>query len=122
MLREKINILIEKFTESWTACMVCMVQGDLSVLTLNHAYTASHTGVIAGIALVISSFLPYKNAWIGIFLTGVFTSIADILVHPSHFGTEFTESIVTGIGAMGLAIVFHKCLRKNTHKQTQIDP
>jgi len=116
MIREKINILIEKFTEAWTACMICMVQGDLSVLTLNHAYIASYTGGIAGIALVVASFLPYKNVWIGIFLTGVFTSIADILAHTTHFGTEFTESIVTGIGAMGLAIVFHKVLRRRIHR------
>ena len=122
MLREKINILIEKFTEAWTACMICMVQGDLSVLTLSHAYTASHTGIIAGIALVAASFLPYKNAWIGIFLTGVFTSIADIMVHPTHFGTEFTESIVTGIGAMGLAILFHKLLRKQNTTITHKNP
>ena len=109
-MNEKIQLLIRKFTEAWTACMVCMVQGDLSVLTLSHAFIASKTGLLTGIAIVVASFLPWTNKWIGIFLTGLFTMIADIIVHPTHFGLEWTEAVVTGFGAMLLALLFNRVL------------
>ena len=61
MFREKLRLLAEKFSEAWTACMLCMVQGDLTILTLNHAYTASKTGLVAGIAIVLASYWKKIN-------------------------------------------------------------
>ena len=42
---DKLKVLIERFGQSWSACMLAMVQGDVSVLTFNHAIVASKTGV-----------------------------------------------------------------------------
>jgi len=109
MLKDKMKLLAEKFTEAWTACMLCMVQGDLTVLTLNHAYTASKTGLIAGIAIVLASYWKKVNTEYGlIWLTGVLTTFADLLSHPSHFGTWWTEALCTGIGAAFLAWILTK--------------
>tara|TARA_B110000211_G_C13603391_1_gene345712 strand:- start:44 stop:394 length:351 start_codon:yes stop_codon:yes gene_type:complete len=107
---KRVKLLVEKFAEAWTACMICMVQGDVTVLTLSHAFTASKTGILTGVAMVVasSSFLPWDNKWVGIFLTGIFTMIADIIVHPTHFGPEWLEAVCTGFGAMMLALIYSR--------------
>lgn len=111
-MKQRLRILVEKFGQAWTACMCMMVQGDLSVVTLGHAFTASKTGLLTGIAMVAASFLPWDNKWVGIWLTGIFTMLADKIVHPTHFGGNWTEAIVTGFGAMILAIVYEKLFKQ----------
>jgi hypothetical protein len=105
-MKHYIHLFIEKFLQAWTACMAMMVQGDLSVLTLHHAFTAGKTGTLTGIAFVIASFLPWDNKWLGIFFTGLFTAIADIIIHPTHFGPELLEAACTGFAAMLIAILY----------------
>lgn len=101
---KKAKLLAEKFGESWTACMLCMVQGDLTVVSLNHAYTASKTGIIAGITVVIASFWKrIDNKYGLIWATGVLTALADLIVHPTHFGPAWAEAVLTGIAAGILA-------------------
>lgn len=107
---KKFKIVGEKFGEAWTACMVCMVQADLSVLTIGHAITASKVGILTGLAMLVASFLPWGNKWLGIFLTGVFTMLADALIHGNHFPTEH---LVTGLGAMILALLFDRTFKGN---------
>ena len=109
MFKDKLKLLAEKFSEAWTACMLCMVQGDLTVLTLNHAYTASKTGIIAGIAIVLASYWNKVNNKYGlIWLTGVLTTFADLIIHPTHFGPAWAEAVVTGFAAAFLAWVLSK--------------
>ena len=108
----KLKILAERFGQSWSACMVAMVQGDLSVLTLKHAMVASKTGLIAGIAMVIASLIPNQSKWFGLWLIGLFTMIADYMTHPTHFGKPVTEAIVTGIGAVIIALIYDKVMEK----------
>ena len=89
--------------------MLCMVQGDLTVISISHAITASKTGVIAGIAVVIASYWnQIDNKYGLIWATGVLTAIADLTIHSSHFGPEWAEAVVTGISAAGLAWVLSK--------------
>jgi len=108
-MHKKLKLLIEKFTEAWTACMLCMVQGDLTVISINHAITASKTGIIAGIAVVIASYWHrIDNKYGLIWATGILTSIADITIHPTHFGPEWLEAICTGLGAAGIAWMMSK--------------
>ncbi len=95
----KFKLFCMRFREAWLACMVCMVQGDLTVLTVNHALTASKTGSIAGAAFVLlSSFRDlHKNKWAVVWLISVLTMIADYIVHPTHFGPEIAEAVTTGL-------------------------
>jgi hypothetical protein len=109
MLRAKAKLLAEKFSESWTACMLMMVQGDLTVLSFNHVLTASKTGIIAGLAVVVASFWKKLDGYYElIWLTGVMTTLADLLVHPTHFGPVWAEAVLTGIGAGLLAWILAK--------------
>ena len=101
----KLKILVERFGQAWSACMLVMVQGDVSVLTFNHAIVASKTGLLTGLAMVAASLYKDGNQWLGIYLTGLFTVIADFVVHPQHFPLE---AVVTGLGAMALATVYDK--------------
>ena len=109
----RLKLLLEKFIESWTACMIMMAQGNLAVLTINHAITASKTGIITGLAMVAASFLPWKNKWLGICLTGIFTALADSIGHMEMFPYE---SIATGICAMVIAIAFEKIFKQETQR------
>ena len=98
-----------KFSEAWIACAVCMVQGDLSVFSLGHAITASKTGACTALAIVVANQLGcVKTPWMAIWLTGVFTAIADALLHADHFTAEH---IITGLGAGILAYIFSKVLK-----------
>jgi hypothetical protein len=102
----------EKFGESWLACVIAMVQGNLLVLTTGHAIVAAKTGIIAALVIFFSTLVVKDiNKWVLVFLTGVATMIADLITHPSNFGSAWTEAAVTGLGAMILAIVFEKLFK-----------
>ena len=104
-----IRLWFDKFSQAWTACMLCMVQGDLTVLTLSHALTASKTGTLAGVAYVATSLLTkVDNKWFAVWLTGVLTMLADIVVHPTHFGDNWMEAACTGLGAAILCTIFER--------------
>jgi len=109
----KIKYWIEKFIEPWTACMLCMVQGDLSVITLQHAITAGKTGVIAATVLTLT---PFNNKIINYWLLGLATMGADFITHPTHFGLVWTEALVTGIIAVALAIAYDTIRNKKIVK------
>ena len=109
VIKEKLIEFVETFSMSWTACIVAMTQGDLSVVSVKHFITASETGALTGLAMVLASFLPWDNKWIGIFLVGLFTAVADSLAHMAMFPYE---AIATGFGAMLLAIGYEKLFKK----------
>ena len=88
---------------------VAMVQGDVTALTISHAITASKTGALAGLGFVIAVYVcKNENKWVGVWLTGVATMLADLVIHPSHFGPSWAEATVTGIGAAGLCLVLER--------------
>ncbi len=96
----KVKLWVEKFSEAWAACMICMVQGDVTVLTISHAVTASKTGALAGMGCVIASCVSSKrNKTTDALLTGAVTMAADITIHPTHFGPQLAEAALTGIVA-----------------------
>ena len=104
MLSKLRKTFVEKTTEAWTACMFMMVQGNLFAITYKHAITAGKTAVIAAIATTATlTLFKEDNKWFNVWITGALTSIADIIVHPTHFGSEWTEALATGFGAAMLA-------------------
>lgn len=108
-LYKKYILFLQRFKEAWLACLLCMVQGDLTVLTVNHAITAAKTGSIAGITFVALSFSKKLegNIWLSTWTIGVLTAAADYFVHPTHFGPDLTEALVTGVaaGALGFCMM-----------------
>jgi hypothetical protein len=103
MMQEKLNIFIKRFSEAMPACLMVMVQGNALALSVNHWIKACQTGALAGLIMVGLSFTPRKdlmdNKYAVAGLTGFATAVADYFVHPTHFGGEFTEALVTGIAA-----------------------
>ena len=99
-----------KFAEAWTACFAAMTRCDLSVMTPQHAIVASKTGLITGASVALLAAVPLLRGSrsASLWATGLFTVLADLLVHPSHFGPQWAEAAVTGIGAMVLAVVLEK--------------
>ena len=109
-IQRQIKTIFEKFTQAWSACMICMVQGDLTVLTMGHAFTASKTGILTGLAFALTSVAGGGNGsrWFAAWLTGVFTMVSDIVVHPSHFGEQWVEAFCTGLGAAALCYMWER--------------
>jgi hypothetical protein len=101
-----------KFAEAWTACFVAMTRCDLSVMTVGHAIVASKTGLITGASVALLTVVPFLRGSraASVWATGFFTVLADLVVHPSHFGAAWTEAVVTGVGAMLLAVVVERTI------------
>ena len=85
-----------------------MVQMDVTALTLGHFQVAAQTGALTAIAYYVTLMLGIRFPYMPVFLTGLFTAVADIIVHPTHFGPEWMEALVTGLGAMFLAFVYER--------------
>jgi hypothetical protein len=108
----KIQALVKdcraKFGEAWLSCLLVMVQGDISGLSIKHALIAAKTGFFASLAyFVVMLLLKQSSPFIEIVLIGVLTAGVDVLVHPTHFGEWYSEALVTGFGASMLALVIH---------------
>jgi sorbitol-specific phosphotransferase system component IIC len=110
MIQEKVKIFFRRFSEAMPACLMVMVQGNPLALSLGHWLKACQTGAIAGLIMVGLSCTPRKdlmdNKYTIAGLTGFVTALADYFVHPTHFGGEFTEALVTGIAAGLLCLAF----------------
>jgi hypothetical protein len=104
----KIKIFLRKFTEAFTACGMVMVQGNLSVFELRHFILAGKVGFLTGLAFIVTSFFKTKNKLLPIYLTGVFVTIADFLVHTSMIINDFVEPLITGSCAMIIAYLYEK--------------
>ena len=85
--------LVENVTESATACLLAMTQGNLLTLTLPHWLIASRTGLLAGTAAAAALWLVgERRRWAIAALLTLTTVGADYLSHPSHFGGRLGEA------------------------------
>lgn len=96
-------------SQSTTACLTAMTQGDLFAVTLPHWQIALTTGSLVGALGVGMTFGPLRwiqaSRWGVAAIAFVGTVVADILVHPTHFGFPLTEAIATGLGAALLCLL-----------------
>lgn len=105
--RPRLAPLLENVTESATACLLTMVQGNLLSLTLAHWLIASRTGLLSGTIATVALWLAgERRRWATAGLLAVATVAADAASHPSRFGGVIGEAIVTGIaaGLLSLAV------------------
>lgn len=106
---DKLKLFWKRLTESTTSCLVTMVQGNVVAITLGHWFTALKTGAVSAILYVfISLFMKAElqnNKYAVAGTIGFLTAVADLFIHPSHFGGITSEAIVTGIGAGLLCLV-----------------
>ena len=111
-------IFLRRICEAGPACLMTMVQGDITVITPAHWIVALKTGIIAGVGAVLVSFIQNEelreNSYLNAGVVGFMTAVADFIVHPSHFGGQHTEALVTGIAAVLLCITFSGIGKKRT--------
>ena len=111
MLIQKIKIFLTPFCEATPACLLVMVQGNIWLATLGHLHKAVETGFITGVGVLILSLFTYRwfgNKYVVAGITGGMCFIADLLIHPTHFGSYTTEAMVTGVvtAIISLAVNF----------------
>lgn len=86
-----------------------MTQGDLGAVTFYHWQVALQTGAGAGLLAVLLSLGNLRDlatTRFGVAAIAVLgTFIADYLTHSTHFGSAYTEAIVTAMAAGGLSLV-----------------
>lgn len=100
MLTQKFKLFITPFCEATPACLLVMVQGNIWLATMGHLQKALETGFLTGLGVLILSLFSHRwfnNKYIVAAITGAMVFVADLIVHPSHFGGFATEAIVTGI-------------------------
>ena len=88
-----------------------MVQFNFSALQLKHFLVAAKTGLLTGILfIIVAEFITTTTAIASAVLLAMVTTIADFIVHPTHFGEPWTEAVCTGIGAGVLCYTWTKGL------------
>jgi hypothetical protein len=107
VIKEKVIIFFRRISEATPACLLVMVHGDLSAITLAHWETALRTGAITGVVLVLVSFVESKkwlhNRYVTGALTGIATTASDFIVHPAAISAE---AIITGAAAAVLCVLY----------------
>jgi integral membrane sensor domain MASE1 len=98
-----------KAVEAGAVCLILMVQGDVTAITLAHLTIATETGLLAVVPAVIVTFTRYArhfvNRWTASAFLGVCTFFADALIHASHYPGEYTEAALTGAGAFAFSVL-----------------
>lgn len=102
------QVFLKRLLESTTSCMLMMTQGNVLAISLSHWEKALQVGLIASLATILLIKLHKEdlthNQYVMAGIIGIFTAVADLITHPTHFGGVTTEAIVTGIGAGLLCI------------------
>src|SRR5262245_33205176 len=97
-----------KAVETGAACLLLMVQGQLTEATLGHFLIASKTGALTvfpllGITLTRHA-RHFANRWVSAVFVSVCAFFADALIHGSHYPGAYTEAALTALGAFALSI------------------
>jgi hypothetical protein len=98
-----------KAVEVGAVCLVLMVQGHLSQVTLAHFLIATKTGLWAISPALGVTFTRYArhlvNRWTSSAFLGFCTFFADALSHESHYPGAYMEAALTAIGAFVFSLV-----------------
>jgi hypothetical protein len=97
-----------KAVEAGAVCLVLMVQGQLMDATLSHLLIATKTGLLAMSPALGLTFTRhgrhFSHKWVAALFLGVCTFLADGAIHASHYRGEYSEALLTGIGAFALSL------------------
>jgi hypothetical protein len=102
MLNQKIKLFLTPFCNATPVCLFVMVQGNIWLVTVAHLQTAVETGFVTGVGVLALSLFAkrwFSNKYFVAGITGGVCFIADLLIHPTSFGSYTTEAIVTGTAA-----------------------
>jgi len=109
----KLALFGQAIAKVTPACLMLMVQGNVSAIALMHWMTALKTAGLVGLILVVLSFsIKTKairdNAYSMAGLVALVTVLVDYNMHPSHFVGDTTEALMTGVatGLLWLVVSF----------------
>lgn len=98
-----------KAVEAGAVCLVLMVQGHITDVTVAHLVIAAKTGLLAVSPALGVTFTRYArylpNKWVTSAFLGGCTFVADAVMHGSHYSGEYTEAALTGAGAFALSLL-----------------
>ena len=85
--------------------MISDFQIDLrtSIINLNHAITASKTGVLTGLIVVVMTLIKWQFKFKLPLFVFIGCFIGDLITHPTHFGHWWTEAFITALVAGGFS-------------------
>lgn len=128
--RQRFRLVLcgHKAAEAGAVCLVLMVRGDLTAITLVHLAIATKTGLLAVAPALGLTFTRYArhfaNKWTASTFLGVCTFLADAAIHGSHYEGAYTEAALTGVGAFlfSLAIAFTPIGKRIDHLAESLFP
>jgi hypothetical protein len=102
----------EKFAGAWLACFLVMARGDvLAGLSFEHIRLASICGIVgaaATVALLAQMTRTSDSLARQATISAVVTFIGDVFAHPSHFGPQWAEPLITAAVSAAIAVaVWH---------------
>jgi hypothetical protein len=109
LFRLKSALFARHLGQSTIACLTAMTQGNFASLTPAHWQVALFTGALAGVFGVGVSFtrlFRLYRPWFSFALITFFsTLLADRLSHPTHYGSAWTEALLTAAGATVVSLL-----------------
>ena len=122
-VKSKFAPFVENVAESTAACLLMMVQGQLTALTLGHWLVASETGLIAGsIAAALILLIRTAKRWVIAALLGSITVVVDFFVHRGELGPIALEALLTGLGAAVLSYLVGGIIRLIRARRSSASP
>ena len=100
----------EKFAGAWIACLIVMARGNIfAAFSFDHLLRATVCGTVG--ALVTVALLAQMDRSVNSVsrqatMSAVVTLIGDIFAHPSHFGPQWAEPVVTAAVSAGIAVAW----------------
>jgi hypothetical protein len=107
--RLRVKLLVERFWQPTSACMMCMPGSLGNLWSATHWLTALQTGLVTGMLALLISFTPlaslYRRRTGNAAIVGGLTAIGDAYSHPNHYGFLHAEALLTGAISAALALV-----------------
>ena len=121
--RERALIFAQRLWQPTSACMACMPGGWPKLWSIPHWSNALQTGLLTGVVAVLLSFTPigrlYRHRYGNAAMVGGMTVLGDVFSHPSHFGGDWGEPLLTGAVSALLALAASYLLEDRARRVRQ---
>ena len=100
----------EKFAGAWAACLLVMARGNIfAAFSFDHLVLATVCGTVGAVvtvALLLQMDRTTNSVSRQVTLSAVVTLIGDVFAHPSHFGPQWLEPLVTAAVSAAIAVAW----------------
>jgi hypothetical protein len=107
--RYRLVLCGHKAAEVGGACLLLMVQGEVTHLTFLHFAIATKTGILAMSPALVLTFTRHArhlaNRWSSSAILAACGFVADAVSHGSHYPGAYTEAALTASGGFVLSLL-----------------